>query len=674
MANNNNSQNGSSTQAPTYVFITGANPDVKLPSFQFGGFDPSTLQFGSIKALPAPSAQEPAMTEESFPPLVSAMTAAGLSSRGKRPAVVIPKPAKTLSRKVQNGKVMLTDTTTIYRGQPLAVKKPKTASSKAPTTLTERVSVFNRLSFSKEVLPTKHQHQKINEDDFDLKFVPGSVMGPATSKSRSRNARRRAAKRARASASNVHSVNVVSQVLRDEHSTIPTSNSFEALRLAEAQIRVTKKKSESRPSKRAETKTISGAIYQAVQRVKALRHTSPQVFAEKKKNIMKGLVKAALPRALLSGPEKQDAPRPAYKAGGRSTSYKTSGAQLVIHAPARLGERRTVTALPRATVHTCYMTGSKPDGEADKRPGVETRSRAQSREQTIENASQSQDMRGGSTGPLIPPHVPNTGVGGTIILPPPQGETVLNSPDEVRELRAQADQNKQDYLQSQARVAELVDLVNALAQQVQITNQSLSRLENERNNKNSGDGKQGGPQPSSGPVPVIITPMLPPETEPPIPLNQEELRKFISDSIRQEVKHTNEPEGPSSCTPYAEEHNLVPYPPGFIQPNFTKFKGSGDPTQHVNHFVATCGDIAHNQSLLMRQFSRSLEGIAFTWYAEQRPGTFLTWNQMKTAFMERFGFGITDKITLRQLSEMKPSQGESISNFIQRWRNQSIKC
>ena len=111
-----------------------------------------------------------------------------------------------------------------------------------------------------------------------------------------------------------------------------------------------------------------------------------------------------------------------------------------------------------------------------------------------------------------------------------------------------------------------------------------------------------------------------------LPLSQEALKKLISDSVRQEVKQTHEPEGPSSCTPYAEEHNLIPYPSGFIQPNFAKFRGTGDLVQHVNHFVATCGDIAHNQSLLLRQFSRSLEGIAFTWYAEQRPGTFLTWN------------------------------------------------
>ena len=38
--------------APTYAFVTGASPKVKLPSFQFGSFDPNSLQFGSFKELP----------------------------------------------------------------------------------------------------------------------------------------------------------------------------------------------------------------------------------------------------------------------------------------------------------------------------------------------------------------------------------------------------------------------------------------------------------------------------------------------------------------------------------------------------------------------------------------------------------------------------------------------
>lgn len=73
-----------------------------------------------------------------------------------------------------------------------------------------------------------------------------------------------------------------------------------------------------------------------------------------------------------------------------------------------------------------------------------------------------------------------------------------------------------------------------------------------------------GPQPPPRPTPLIITPTPVPslEVESSLALSQEALKKLISDSVRQEVKQTHEPEGPSSCTPYTEEHNLVPYPTG----------------------------------------------------------------------------------------------------------------
>ena len=104
-SNNQNAHTSTTTLAPIYVFITGANPDVKLPSFQFRGFDPMSLQFGGIKALPAPATNGVTVTEESFPPLVSTTTATAttrLPSKGKRSAVVIPNPTWTISRKYHN--------------------------------------------------------------------------------------------------------------------------------------------------------------------------------------------------------------------------------------------------------------------------------------------------------------------------------------------------------------------------------------------------------------------------------------------------------------------------------------------------------------------------------------------------------------------------------------------
>ena len=434
MAANKNLQTSTATQAPTYVFITGANPDVKLPSFQFGGFDPMSLQFGGIKALPAPAVEENIFAEESFPPLASTVATSGLSSRGKRPAVVIPKPARILSRKIRNGKIVLEDRTTVYRGQPIAVKASKTADRSVPTTSKGRVSVFDRLSYSEKVLPTKHQHQKMNEDDFDLKFVPGSVMGSATSKSKSRNARRRAAKKAKAAASNVHTVNMITHKQKRDHFTVLTSNSFEVLRRVETRPRVEKKTLVLQSNNKIGDGNISKAIHQAVQQVKALQHTPPRVFNEKKNAIVRRLMGVVLPRTMLPPSDKRNVLLPASKAGGKSIVHKSPRTRLVVQAPTESTQKRMVIALPRATTHTCYMTGSKPDGEADKRPGVETRSRTQSREQAA----------GTSSRPVIEPRAPNTGTGGsnTILLPPPGGETILNSPDEIRELKMQAEQNR----------------------------------------------------------------------------------------------------------------------------------------------------------------------------------------------------------------------------------------
>ena len=226
-------------QVPACIFITGANPKVKLPNFQFGGFDPNSLQFGTIEASSAPVVQELSQDDESFPPLSSVTTAAKLPTKGKRHAVVIPGSTQNLIRKIRNGKGVLKDLTTINRGQPVAVRAPKAA-----TNLDQgRVSVFDRLSYSNEGQSVTHQHHKTNENDFDLKFVPGATSVSKNSRSKSCNERRRAAKKARAAMSATHSVNVISHSLRGERFAVPTYNPFEILESTKSQYRVVKKAS-----------------------------------------------------------------------------------------------------------------------------------------------------------------------------------------------------------------------------------------------------------------------------------------------------------------------------------------------------------------------------------------------------------------------------------------------
>lgn len=67
--------------------------------------------------------------------------------------------------------------------------------------------------------------------------------------------------------------------------------------------------------------------------------------------------------------------------------------------------------------------------------------------------------------------------------------------------------------------------------------------------------------------------------------------------------------------PYPYWHGEVSFPPGYLQPNFLMFNGTGDSNQHLAHFLFVCGDTMWNCSLLPQQFVLLLRGVAFEWYS-----------------------------------------------------------
>lgn len=67
--------------------------------------------------------------------------------------------------------------------------------------------------------------------------------------------------------------------------------------------------------------------------------------------------------------------------------------------------------------------------------------------------------------------------------------------------------------------------------------------------------------------------------------------------------------------PYPAWVDAIPFPPGFSQLDFKMFNGTGDPRQHVAHFLSRCGPIAQNEALCLQLFVQSLERSTFTWYA-----------------------------------------------------------
>ena len=73
---------------------------------------------------------------------------------------------------------------------------------------------------------------------------------------------------------------------------------------------------------------------------------------------------------------------------------------------------------------------------------------------------------------------------------------------------------------------------------------------------------------------------------------------------------------------------------GYSPPIFNQFDGKGNPKQHIAHFVETCSNAGTADDLLVKQFVRSLKGIAFDWYTDLSHQSIDSWDQMEEEFFE----------------------------------------
>ena len=101
--------------------------------------------------------------------------------------------------------------------------------------------------------------------------------------------------------------------------------------------------------------------------------------------------------------------------------------------------------------------------------------------------------------------------------------------------------------------------------------------------------------------------------------------------------------------PYSEEVASKPYPTNYTPLIFPKYDGmAGNAKKHIRQYVDALTAHSYDHKLKLREFSKSLEGHAFTWYTCLAPGLVLSWNDMTTQFMKKF-FALEEKHMLLDL-------------------------
>ncbi|MQM10552.1 hypothetical protein Taro_043447 [Colocasia esculenta] len=108
-------------------------------------------------------------------------------------------------------------------------------------------------------------------------------------------------------------------------------------------------------------------------------------------------------------------------------------------------------------------------------------------------------------------------------------------------------------------------------------------------------------------------------------------------------------------------------------PKLPKFNGQGSPQEHLTHYTIALGELATDESYLLRYFATSLTGVAFQWYSNLKPDSVAGWVDMQRKFLDRFQM-VERKVSLVELCSLKQNKGESTLDFIKRWREFSMRC
>ncbi|KAF5934569.1 hypothetical protein HYC85_030740 [Camellia sinensis] len=112
----------------------------------------------------------------------------------------------------------------------------------------------------------------------------------------------------------------------------------------------------------------------------------------------------------------------------------------------------------------------------------------------------------------------------------------------------------------------------------------------------------------------------------------------------------------------------VMLPDRFKMPQIDRFDGSGDPMVHLRLFSDILRPMGLTRPQKLSLFSRTLSGVAATWYAKLEDEVKKNWDEMAEAFVAQYSYNTQIEITTRDLETTRQEPKEAFSDFVTRWR------
>jgi hypothetical protein len=127
--------------------------------------------------------------------------------------------------------------------------------------------------------------------------------------------------------------------------------------------------------------------------------------------------------------------------------------------------------------------------------------------------------------------------------------------------------------------------------------------------------------------------------------------------------------------PYPSDYDLIPLPPKYRLPEFTKFSGAegSSSIEHVSRYLVQLEMISVSDPLRVRFFSQSLTGPAIGWYTSLGPDSIRTWKQLEEQFHIQY-HSKAGEARIDDLAQVRKKRGEIMAEYIQRFREVKNRC
>ncbi|VFQ73429.1 unnamed protein product [Cuscuta campestris] len=124
-------------------------------------------------------------------------------------------------------------------------------------------------------------------------------------------------------------------------------------------------------------------------------------------------------------------------------------------------------------------------------------------------------------------------------------------------------------------------------------------------------------------------------------------------------------------TPLAPEIFAEPYPQGFKMPFVKRYDGESDHQEHINSYVQVMIAVDASDALMCRCFLQTVDSKVADWVNHIPAGSIRTCDELGLRFLEHFAGNCRPKKHFTHLASVRQKHGESLKNFLIRWRNES---